>query len=92
MLSTTLAKPLPTGGVVGITASTDYSKFSQQSAQQTAAGQPELHPAGAVRLEQPLLRLFGVEINQISNIGPLRKGRFCSAASARPAGSGPKAS
>ena len=73
-ISSTLAKPLPTGGVVGITASTDYSKFSQQAASQTSLVNPNYTPRVQVAIEQPLLRLFGVEINQISNVGPLSEG------------------
>ena len=72
--SSTLAKPLPTGGTIGITASTDYSKFSQQSSSQTALVNPNYTPRLQIAIEQPLLRLFGVEINQISNIGPLTEG------------------
>src|SRR5262245_32993479 len=73
-LSTTLAKGLPTGGVVGITASTDYSKFSQQAASQTQLVNPNYTPRVQLAIEQPLLRLFGVEINQISNIHPFAEG------------------
>jgi outer membrane protein TolC len=73
-LSTTLAKGLPTGGVVGITASTDYSKFSQQAASQTTLVNPNYIPRVQVSLEQPLLQLFGVEINQIAGTGPFVNG------------------
>ncbi|MBY0459536.1 MAG: TolC family protein, partial [Gemmataceae bacterium] len=64
--STTLAKPLPTGGVAGITFSTDYSKFSQSAAQQTQLVNPNYTPRVQFTLEQPLLRQFGVEINQLA--------------------------
>lgn len=74
LLSTTLAKGLPTGGVVGITASTDYNKFSRLAATQVALINPNYTPRVQFTLEQPLLRLYGVEINQISNIGPLQQG------------------
>ncbi len=73
-LSTTLAKGLPTGGMVGVTASTDYSKFSPQAASQTALVNPNYIPRVQVSLEQPLLRLFGVEINQIAGTGPFAEG------------------
>jgi outer membrane protein TolC len=73
-LSTTLAKGLPTGGMVGITASTDYSKFSQQAASQTQLVNPNYIPRVQVSLEQPLLQLFGVEINQIAGTGPFVNG------------------
>lgn len=72
--SSTLAKPLPTGGVVGITASMDYSKFAAQSATQTQLVNPNYTPRVQVAIEQPLLRLFGVEVNQISNTSPLQEG------------------
>lgn len=72
--SSTLAKGLPTGGMVGITASTDYSKFSPQAAQQTQLVNPNYIPRVQVSLEQPLLRLFGVEINQIAPTGPFAEG------------------
>jgi len=39
-LNSTLVKPLPTGGVAGITWSTTYSKFSTQAQQQTALVNP----------------------------------------------------
>jgi outer membrane protein TolC len=73
-LSTTLAKGLPTGGLVGITASTDYSKFSQQASQQTQLVNPNYTPRIQVAMEQPLLQLFGVEINQIASTGPFVNG------------------
>ncbi len=74
-LNSTLAKPLPTGGVAGITFSTDYSKFGTAASQQF--GQlinPNYTPRVQFTFEQPLLRLFGVEINQIANTGPLAEG------------------
>jgi outer membrane protein TolC len=59
----TISKPLPTGGVAGITFRTDY-EFNNQS----IGG---LNPVYFSRLifnfEQPLLRGAGVEINQISS-------------------------
>jgi outer membrane protein TolC len=72
--SSTLAKPLPTGGVVGITTSMDYSKFGQQATQQTQLVNPNYTPRVQLSIEQPLLRLFGVEINQIAGTGPLVEG------------------
>lgn len=75
LLSSTLAKPLPTGGVAGITFSTNYSKFNQQATQQfTGFVNPNYTPRVQFSVEQPLLRLFGVEINQISGTGPLSEG------------------
>ncbi|MBA4063518.1 MAG: hypothetical protein C0501_07350 [Isosphaera sp.] len=75
--STTIAKPLPTGGTAGITFSTDYSKFPSQAA--GVQVNPNYTPRLQFTLEQPLLRLFGVELNQLSpnhpgsqvlNLGP----------------------
>ncbi len=68
-LSSSLVKPLPTGGLVGITTSIDYSKFGQQATQQTQLVNPNYTPRVQVAIEQPLLRLFGVEINQIVDGG-----------------------
>ncbi|MDY3559216.1 TolC family protein [Gemmata sp. JC673] len=68
--SSTLAKPLPTGGVAGITFSTDYSKFSQQATTQTQLVNPNYTPRVQLTVEQPLLRLFGVEVNQLSPTHP----------------------
>ncbi len=65
-LSTTLAKPLPTGGVAGITFSTDYSKFDTAAAQGSGFVNPNYTPRVQFTLEQPLLRLFGVEVNQLT--------------------------
>jgi outer membrane protein TolC len=65
--SSTLAKPLPTGGVAGITFSTDYSKFSQTAQQQLGNFvNPNYTPRLQFTFEQPLWRLFGVEINQLA--------------------------
>ena len=64
-------KPLPTGGVAGITFNTDYNKL-QSSA--NVGGFQTLNPSWKPRLnfafEQPLLRDFGVEINQLNPNGP----------------------
>ena len=65
-LTTTLAKPLPTGGVVGITASTDYSKFAANSTTLGGFVNPNYTPRLQFSFEQPLLRLFGVEANQLA--------------------------
>jgi outer membrane protein TolC len=63
-LSTTLFKPLPTGGTAGITFSTDYSKFATGS---TQAGfvNPNYTPRIQLGFEQPWLQGYGVEINQL---------------------------
>jgi outer membrane protein TolC len=68
-LTSTLAKPLPTGGIAGITFTTDYSKFANQ-----VSGNQFVNPNYIPRLqftfEQPLLRLFGVEANQLTPSHP----------------------
>ena len=68
--TTTLAKPLPTGGVAGITFSTDYSKFDSASVTGTGFVNPNYTPRLQFTLEQPLLRLFGVEVNQLTPSHP----------------------
>ncbi len=69
--ATTLAKPLPTGGVAGITFSTDYSKFSNiPPAQQASFVNPNYTPRLQFSFEQPLMRLFGVEVNQLAASHP----------------------
>lgn len=69
-LSTTLAKPLPTGGVVGITASTDYRKFAVTSSAFSQTVNPAYTPRVQFLFEQPLLQGFGVEINQLAQSHP----------------------
>ena len=73
-LSSTLAKGLSTGGVAGITFSTTYAKYPAQAAAQSNLVNPNYIPTMTLTLEQPLLKLFGVEINQISNQVPLQNG------------------
>jgi outer membrane protein TolC len=64
-LSTALAKPLPTGGVAGITFSTNYQNLSTPPSFLFRV----LNPAYTTNLqfgfEQPLLRYYGVAINQL---------------------------
>ena len=60
LFSTSLLKPLPTGGVAGITFSTDY-----QDTNQAARVNPSYRPTLQFQFEQPLLQGFGVEINQL---------------------------
>jgi outer membrane protein TolC len=66
---TTLAKPLPSGGVAGITFSTDYQFLSN------APVGTLLNPTYTTRLtfgiDQPLLRGFGTEINQLLSSFPI---------------------
>jgi outer membrane protein TolC len=60
-----LLKPLPTGGVAGITFTTDYllSNFNGRF-------NPAYRPALQFQFEQPLLQAFGVEINQLRTTHP----------------------
>jgi outer membrane protein TolC len=61
---TGLIKPLPTGGVIGITFDTNYSKLSAVP-QGFAVINPSYTPSVTVGIEQPLLRDYGVDINQL---------------------------
>jgi outer membrane protein TolC len=66
-----LLKPLPTGGVAGITFSTQYQNLNQPV---NIAGTQVLNPSYSPQLqfqfEQPLLQGFGVEINQLRATHP----------------------
>ena len=62
--SSGLVKPLPTGGVAGITFTTNYQKLGAIPAG-FAAINPSYQPTLAFQFEQPLLRDFGVDINQL---------------------------
>ena len=65
-LTSTLAKPLPTGGVAGITFSTDYLNLANPSPNpQFVALATSYTPRLRFVFEQPLLQNFGVEINQL---------------------------
>lgn len=56
-----LIKPLPTGGVAGITFRTDYQLTNLTAARVN----PSYRPSIQFQFEQPLLQGFGVEINQL---------------------------
>src|SRR5262249_27690741 len=58
--SSAFLKPLPTGGVAGITFNLPYT-FTNLPARVNPAYQPQLQ----LQFEQPLLQGFGVEINQL---------------------------
>jgi outer membrane protein TolC len=58
--SSTILKPLPTGGIAGITFSLPYT-YTNLPARVNPAYQPQLQ----FQFEQPLLQGFGVEINQL---------------------------
>jgi outer membrane protein TolC len=59
-ISTGIVKPLPTGGVAGITFSTAYTLTNLQ-----ARVNPSYRPDLQFSFEQPLLQGYGVEINQL---------------------------
>jgi outer membrane protein TolC len=63
--STTLAKPLPTGGVAGITFATNYQLFSNPPGAGFSVLNPSYNTSVQVGFEQPLLRGFGVDINEV---------------------------
>ncbi|VTU00265.1 outer membrane efflux protein : Outer membrane efflux protein OS=Rhodopirellula sp. SWK7 GN=RRSWK_02756 PE=4 SV=1: OEP [Gemmataceae bacterium] len=67
-LTSTLAKPLPTGGTAGITFQTDYQKFDTRAS--NGFVNPNYVPQVQFTFEQPLLRLFGVEANLLSPAHP----------------------
>jgi outer membrane protein TolC len=64
--TSTLAKPLPTGGVAGITVSMNYLNLSNPPANtQFVALSTSYTPRVQFVFEQPLLQGFGVEANQL---------------------------
>jgi outer membrane protein TolC len=64
--NSTLAKPLPTGGLAGITFSTQYLKLANPpSNPQFVTLGVSYTPQLLFTFEQPLLQGFGVEINQL---------------------------
>jgi outer membrane protein TolC len=69
--NSSLLKPLPTGGVAGITFTTTYTFLNSPP---TTPGQtfanPAYRPSLQFQFEQPLLQGFGVEINQIRPTHP----------------------
>ncbi len=70
-LSTTLAKPLPTGGVAGITTSLAYQKLSSPPAnQQFVTLNTSYSPRVQFIFEQPLMQGFGIEANQLIGSHP----------------------
>jgi outer membrane protein TolC len=64
-VSATLLKPLPSGGVTGITFNTSYTLTNLRQ-----AVNPAYQPNLIFSFEQPLLQGFGVEINQIRSTHP----------------------
>ncbi len=70
--NTTLAKPLPSGGAVGITTSINYLNLANPPAANTGfvALSTSYTPRVQFVFEQPLLQGFGVEANQLLNNHP----------------------
>jgi outer membrane protein TolC len=64
--SAAIVKPLPTGGVTGITFTNDYSLTNSPLARVN----PSYTPTLQFNFEQPLLQGFGVEINQLRTTHP----------------------
>jgi outer membrane protein TolC len=64
-VSAALIKPLPTGGVAGITFTTTYELSNL-----APRINPAYHPTLQFQFEQPLLQGFGVEINQLRAAHP----------------------
>src|SRR5262249_21770792 len=66
-----LLKPLPTGGIAGITFSTVYQNLTTPpTSQGFAFTNPNYKPKLQFQLEQPLLQGYGVEINQLRDNHP----------------------
>jgi outer membrane protein TolC len=69
-ISSTLVKPLPTGGVAAITFDTSYTKYANPTTSVGNFVNPNYVPQVQFTFEQPLLRLFGVEANELSPSHP----------------------
>jgi outer membrane protein TolC len=65
VLQNSIVKPLPTGGLAGISFNTDY-EFSNLNARVN----PSYRPVVSLSVEQPLLRGFGVGMNQLLDAHP----------------------
>jgi outer membrane protein TolC len=60
-----LFKPLPTGGLAGITFETDYTRLTNPPTSQFQVVNPAYRPALTFQFEQPLMRNYGVDMNQL---------------------------
>jgi outer membrane protein TolC len=70
-VSSGVYKPLPSGGLAGITYNTTYTFLSAPPVfNGVATVNPSYRPQLQFLFEQPLLQYFGVEINQISALQP----------------------
>jgi outer membrane protein TolC len=69
--SSTLAKPLPTGGTAGITYNMNYRNLASPPTNQAFGALPTSYtPQLQFTFEQPLLQSFGVEINELRTAHP----------------------
>ncbi len=79
--SSILAKPISTGGAVGVGFSTAYTLYANPPVGQFGVLNPSYVPEAFIGFEQPLLRFYGVDINQIlpsfpgSSLFPVLNGR-----------------
>lgn len=66
-VSSGFIKPLPTGGVAGVTFETDYQKVANPNVGGTTytTTNPAYRPSLTFAIDQPLLRDYGVDINQL---------------------------
>ncbi len=62
--SSGIYKPLPTGGTVGITSNLNYTKLANPPTG-FAVINPAYQPSVGINFEQPILRDYGIEINQL---------------------------
>jgi outer membrane protein TolC len=70
VFQTSLLKPLPTGGVAGITFNTTYTNLTMPPTQGFQFQNPAYTPKLQFQFEQPLLQGYGVEINQLRTSHP----------------------
>jgi outer membrane protein TolC len=72
VFQSSLLKPLPTGGVAGITFNTTYQNLTQppNPASGFSFQNPAYTPKLTFQFEQPLLQGYGVEINQLRTAHP----------------------
>jgi outer membrane protein TolC len=64
-LISTIAKPLPTGGVAGITFENDYRLLSRPPVGSFGVLNPSYTSKLTFGFEQPLLRNYGIDLNQV---------------------------
>jgi outer membrane protein TolC len=71
-LTSGVFKPLPTGGVAGITFNTSYTFLTQPPRGQVFGNvvNPAYRPSVQLQFEQPLWRFYGIDINQLYGVHP----------------------